>query len=197
MSSKQLGGTVIRHASFLGVCIVAVMCSYAAGGGTEAAASTLPPRAVLAKIRLGNNHWEIVASRDASNRTRPCIAIGVGVGRRHYAFVSSELSCGLPTYSESEGVHGAGGPSVLALAFPQNVVRVHLNLGMLGQRNVSLRLLTQQQSDSARVEPFRWTYLKLFGESCLQEVIGYDAEGQIVSNTNQDPGGSCNPMFAT
>ncbi len=66
---------------------------------------------------------------------------------------------------------------VLGFAFPRNVVRVRFNLGELGEREASLRLLTEAQARRAHVKRFRWGFLKLIGKDCLEEITGYGAKG--------------------
>ncbi len=148
--------------------------------------------AVLAKVRIDHDQWEVAVFAD-DGRSLPCFAVGRRVGQ-HYAFVGAG-SCQLPTFGDSPSGKGAQKRDVLGLAFPRQIVRLQLDLGVPGKRDIGLKLLTSKQARSAHVKRFRWAFVKLIGESCLQEIIAYDAQDRVVLRAVAGADNPCNPVL--
>ena len=154
------------------------------------------PHAILAKVKLAT-----ADGRSRSLETRNLIPGGVRVFSSDSPSVGTLLThssrlngaCYPPTYGGPSDSGEAHEKTVFGLAFPPRVVRVHLDLGELGERDVPLRLLTKHQARKAHVKRFRWGYLKLVGKRCLHGITGYDSQEHVVYQAIDGPATPCEP----
>jgi hypothetical protein len=181
----------MRRAAILLTLSVAVAALFAVPGLAQA--PKRPPYVVLATVGMGSDRWQLVVFREARPHTkRPCFAVGMKLKHRSpYFYAGTGTPCRLPEFGGATDARGDVDKQVLGLAFPPNVARVHLDLGPVGERDLTLKLLTEDQAREAGVQRFSWGYLKLRGESCLHEATGFDATGNVVFQATEDPAAPC------
>jgi hypothetical protein len=177
------------------MCVILCLGSVELGFGAVLPGSTSGSPSVsvtLATVGIGSARWRLVASEGRQSAPRrACFGVGYKPPSSSSFFFSSATSCSLPKIEGPSDGSGSQTKSVVGVAFPANVVRLHFDLGSFGARNIALRLLATAQAQKIHVERFRWGYLKLVGDFCMREVIGYDAAGRVVYRGKEDPAIPC------
>lgn len=181
----------MRRAVILFTSSVAAVVLFAVPGLAQAPKP--PPYLVLATVGMGSDRWQLVVFREARPHVkRPCFVVGMKLKRRSpYFYIGTGSPCRLPEFGGSTDARGDVDKQVLGMAFPSDVVQVHLDLGPVGERDLKLKLLTKDQARDVNVQRFSWGYLKLRGESCPREATGFDTAGNVVYQATEDPAAPC------
>jgi hypothetical protein len=109
--------------------------------------------------------------------------------------VAGPQPCGLPRLSFGGTLGGeAHSVSAVALVFPPAAVRVHLDLGEGGERDLNLHLLSHAKARKAGIARFRYVLEKLTEADCLSQVLAYDGGGRKIYEAAS---GSDEPCYPT
>lgn len=156
-------------------------------------ASAKPSTSRFATVALGKGEdaaysWGVYGHRDKGKggAKRPCITVALLHRDGKFVDESDAVVCkALPSngpflvLSESAG-EGKSQFSVFGLAYALRISKVTLGFAVTGPKTVQLHKLSQQQSRKSGLRPFRYGAFALRGESCLEEVTGFNSSGQIV-----------------
>lgn len=119
----------------------------------EASPSPKVPSVTLATVGIGKARWRLVALEGVeSSRRRACFRVGFKPTSSSAFLFQGTSTCPLPKFEGSTDGTGRQERTVLGVAFPREVVRVHLNMGEAGQKNLLLRLLTKKQAQRIHVD---------------------------------------------
>lgn len=171
------------------VVVVAAGLTRLTSAAPAEATSDRPPQLVLATVSIGKDSWRLIAAEGLGKSPRdPCFGVGLRVEPgAPYSFVSTSF-CPIPAFSGPVDARGRREKSVLGFIFPRNVVRVQLDLGEAGERDVQLHLVSASQTRTIHTERFRWGFVRVLGPGSLQGALGYDVAGNVVYRGGRDLG---------
>ncbi len=163
--------------------LAALVCIAALGFATPTAVANQTTRPLrLAHGHIGDFRWSVEAEAEPSeNPKRPCIStISAGGG----VTVCGALEPQPLLLGDSTG-RGDHQRTILALAFPPQVVAVRLWLRHRRSRLVRLRLLGMQQSARLGLDRFRYAGRAFAGDYCLRRFIAYDRSFDPLSKSGR------------
>lgn len=176
--------------------IVALVLGLGANGLAAAESSTEAPQVVLAEVVYGGTGWKVVTYKGSEAESDgPCLAVGTSPNTTegNFLFATSSGPCGLPAWGGAIQGFSRSYKGVMAFAFPRNVTSLRLDLGKPRKAKLALKLVSPELALQAQVEQFRWGYLKLSGEYCLHEIIGYDAHSHRAYRARDERAAQCDP----
>jgi hypothetical protein len=150
------------------------------------------PEAVVPLARGGSKSysWQVAVHRSPgpNGTRRPCLDASSETRAASGGWSGSRFSlCGVlsqaPILIGKSAGSGQTERTLLAFAYPVNVVAVKIWLGRRGARRIGLDLLSEAQAQRAKVDRFRYLAVNFAGRFCLTRVVSFDARGHVV-----DPG---------
>jgi hypothetical protein len=184
----------VRFIAFLGV--ICVLLSSLAGP-LGSMAESLPHYVVLERVHTDQGDFLATASRGPGEQggRRPCVVVSTRpAGSKGFISVGPQ-PCGLPRLAFG-GTLGREPHSVsaVALVFPAAAVRVHLDFGEGGERNLGLRLLSHAKAREAGIVRFRYALEELTKADCLSQVLAYDRRGHEIYEATSGSDEPCGPI---
>jgi hypothetical protein len=153
---------------------------------------------------MNGYQWAIIVGRDngRSGGQRPCVvtqSFDTEI-EKHTTDFATERSLkicsplpprGVPNIVSLSVGNGDRKMTIVGMAFSPHIAAVLLDLGVRGEKTVTLRALKGAQMRQAGVRSLRYAAFAMRGMLCLRQVTGYDEAGMEVSQSLFEEGEPC------